>query len=371
MSGDVLKVVARLSERARRTLEQVRQIAADASSAPLLADRFLAVLSESVPYDDAALFTVDEQLLVFTRLLAYRGEDPRGLHAWVRDVYQVAGEPGALSFPALLRHHGGAGTFHEDGDRWLRVTPPRVSSRELRDGWRQWDSPLGGSLRYGFPHRRRWVAALQLARLEPGRGFRPSELELLDRLAPMFGAALASRLEPGSRPRSERLDAGQLMFDAERRLLSISSSGRLWLGELAPDSGAPAMPVAVQALGGHLAVSEGQAGTLVACSKGGWPALVHGEPAVVLNAQAGLQQGFAVVIESVGATGGGLLTGAQHKVARHVVAGDSDREIAAALHVSVATVHEHVAALHRLLDTSTRPRLVAALAGTAFGRPSA
>jgi DNA-binding NarL/FixJ family response regulator len=64
------------------------------------------------------------------------------------------------------------------------------------------------------------------------------------------------------------------------------------------------------------------------------------------------------------------LTGAQHKVARHVAAGDSDREIGAALHVSDATVHEHVAALHRLLDTSTRPRLVAALAGTAFGRPS-
>lgn len=370
MSGDLLKVVARLSERVRRTLEQVRIIAADASSAPLLADRFLSVLSESVPYDDAALFTVDAQTLVFNRLLAYRGEDPHGLHVWIRDVYQVAREPGALGFPALLRHHGGSGTLHEDGDRWLRVTPPPVSSRELREGWRMWDSPPGGALRYGFPHRRRWVAALQLSRLEPGRGFRPNELEVLDRLAPMFGAALALRLEPGSGPRSERLGAGQLTFDAERRLLSISSSGRLWLDKLADDSGAPAMPVAVQSLVGHLAASEGRGGTLVAFSKGAWPALVHGEPALVLDAHAGPQQGFSVTIESVAATGGGLLTGAQHTVARHVAAGDSDREIAAALHLSVATVHEHVAALHRLLDTSTRPRLVAALAGTAFGRPS-
>ena len=159
------------------------------------------------------------------------------------------------------------------------------------------------------------------------------------------------------------------MFDAERRPLSISSSGRLWLDELAEDSGAPAMPVAVQALVGHLSVSDGQAGMLVAFSKGGWPALVHGEPAVVLDAQTGPQQGFAVTIESVPATGGGLLTGAQHNVARHVAAGDSDREIATALQVSVTTVHEHVAALHRLLDTRTRPRLVAALAGTAFRRP--
>ena len=60
------------------------------------------------------------------------------------------------------------------------------------------------------------------------------------------------------------------------------------------------------------------------------------------------------------------LTGAQWAVARAVARGDSDREIAAALHLAPATVHEHVAALHRLLGTGTRPRLVAALAN-AFG----
>jgi DNA-binding NarL/FixJ family response regulator len=60
---------------------------------------------------------------------------------------------------------------------------------------------------------------------------------------------------------------------------------------------------------------------------------------------------------------GSGLTGAQWAVARAIARGDSDREIAEALHLSVATVHEHVAALHRVLGTSTRPRLVAALAG--------
>jgi DNA-binding NarL/FixJ family response regulator len=45
-----------------------------------------------------------------------------------------------------------------------------------------------------------------------------------------------------------------------------------------------------------------------------------------------------------------------------VARGDSDQDVAAVLHLSVATVHEHVSALHRLLGTSTRPRLVAVLA---------
>ena len=58
------------------------------------------------------------------------------------------------------------------------------------------------------------------------------------------------------------------------------------------------------------------------------------------------------------------MTGAQWAVARAVARDDSDREIAAALQLAPATVHEHVAALHRLLATSTRPRLVAKLANS-------
>ena len=58
------------------------------------------------------------------------------------------------------------------------------------------------------------------------------------------------------------------------------------------------------------------------------------------------------------------LTGAQWAVARAVARGDSDREIAAALQLAPTTVHEHVAALHRLLSTGTRPRLVATLANS-------
>ena len=50
-------------------------------------------------------------------------------------------------------------------------------------------------------------------------------------------------------------------------------------------------------------------------------------------------------------------------MAQAVARGLSDREIADSLHVSVTTVHEHVAALHELLGTTTRPRLVAELAG--------
>src|SRR5688500_19559977 len=99
--------MAGLPLRSRRALEQLRLIADDASSAELLADRALAVLESAVPFDDGALFAVDESSLLFTRLLAYRGVAPEAMHAWLRDTYLVAQEPGALHFPTLLRREIG------------------------------------------------------------------------------------------------------------------------------------------------------------------------------------------------------------------------------------------------------------------------
>ncbi len=357
--------MARLSERGRRGLEQLRLVAADASSAGLMAERALAALDVAVPFDDGALFALDGSSLVFTRLLAYRGAEPDAMRAWIRDTYLVAREPGSLHFPTLLRDYGGSGVYHGDAERWLRASPPPVSARELHAAWRRWESPAGGALRYGLAHRRRWVAALQLARLEPGRGFRPSELELIDRAAPLLARALAARLAPVTPAPGERPPRGQLLFDEQRRLISVSASGQRWLALLASDAVAPEVPVAVQALVGRLASSAQPAGALTAIDGDGGRVALRAELALRLNGSGAPARGYAVSVASAPLVPGDSgLTGAQWAVARAVARGDSDREIAAALQLAPATVHEHVAALHRLLSTGTRPRLVATLANS-------
>ena len=355
--------MAALSARGRRALEHLRFVAADASSARLLADRALAVLQTAVPFDEGTLFEVDDGSLLFTRVLGYRGPAPDDLRTWLRDVYLVAREPPSLHFPSLLRSGGGAAAFHEDGERWLRASPPSVSATELRVAWRHWDSPRGGALRYGLAHRRRWVGALQLARLDPGRGFRPAELEFLDRAAPTLARALADRL-PRTPGAQDRPGDGQLTFDEQRRLVSVSLSAERWLARLAPDPVSPPVPVAAQALVGHLAGSGLSTGTLTARDVDGGRVTLSAEAALRIDPSGYPGRGWAV---SIGAAppgpGSAGLTGAQWAVARAVAAGDSDREIAVALQLYTATVHEHVAALHALLGTSTRPRLVAVLAG--------
>jgi DNA-binding CsgD family transcriptional regulator len=353
--------MAGLPLRSRRALEQLRLIADDASSAELLADRALAVLDAAVSFDDGALFAVDESSLLFTRLLAYRGVAPETMHAWLRDTYLVAQEPGALHFPTLLRRGGGAAVFHEDGDRWLRAVPPPVDARTLTLAWRRWESPAGGALRYGLAHRHRWVAAVQLARLEPGGGFRPGELELLDRAAPTLARALAVRLAPAGPVPIPRPPVGQVVFD-DRRLVSLSASGERWIGLLAPDALAPEVPVALQALVSDLAGSGRDAGTVQTTDRDGGRVSLRAESALRIDHEGTPGRGYAVSIAAAPGMRQGL-TGAQWAVARLVARGDSDHEVAAELQLSIATVHEHAAALHRLLGTSTRPRLVAALAG--------
>jgi DNA-binding CsgD family transcriptional regulator len=217
-------------------------------------------------------------------------------------------------------------------------------------------------VRYGLAHRHRWVGALQLSRLDPGRGFRPAELDFLDRAAPALARALAALLAPAT-PAADRPPAGHVTFDADRRLVSMSASGERWLARLAPDALAPAVPVAVQSLVGHLAGTSVDAGAVSALTADGEEVRLSAEPALRLAPDGTPGRGWSVTIGSAPVSARGL-TGAQWSVAQAVARGDSDREIAAALHLSPATVHEHVAALHALLGTGTRPRLVAVLAGS-------
>ncbi len=275
--------MAALPAAGRRALEQLRLIADDASSAELLAERALAALDGAVPFDDGALFAVDGASLLFNRLLAYRGQAPEAMRAWLRDTYLVAREPGSLHFPTLLRRGGGAAAFHGDGDRWLRALPPPVPAHTLSQAWRSTESPAGGALRYGLAHRRRWIAALQLARLEPGRGFRAGELELLDRAAPMLARALSARLTPAGAVPVDRPPLGQAVFDERRRLVSVSASGERWIGLLAPDAVGPAIPVALQALVGDLAGSGRETGQLDATDRDGGRVALRAEPALRLD----------------------------------------------------------------------------------------
>jgi DNA-binding NarL/FixJ family response regulator len=152
-----------------------------------------------------------------------------------------------------------------------------------------------------------------------------------------------------------------LMFDRDRRVASISTSAQRWFA-LLDDDGANGVPVAVQAVVSELAGSAGASARLLALDRHGRRVAVRAERALHV-AGGDATTGYSVSISGASiALGEPALTGAQWAVAREVARGLSDREVASALGISTATVHERVAALHRLLGTGTRVRLVAELA---------
>jgi DNA-binding CsgD family transcriptional regulator len=363
-----------MSERGREAVERIRGLAQDATSAELLARRALPVLDRAVPFDEGAVFGLDGESLLFDRLLAYQGPQRQGYVSWLRNVYLVAGEIGALHVPTLLRS-GGVVAMHEKADRWLR-SPPPASGPVLAHAWREWESPPGGVVRYGLAVRGRWVGLIQLARLEAGDGFRPAELELLDRAAPALARGLAERLPEGP-PTTAVPPQGHLVFDDQRRLVTLTGSAQQWLDLLPNDlsdgfvatlSGParPTVPVGVQSVVSHLAGSGAATARATIRSLRGGRVTVTGERALRLSSSGEPRAGYSITLTAAPRLGpaGPELTPTQWRVVEEVAVGRSDREIAEMLQVSVHTVHERVAALHEICGTRTRPQLVAALATT-------
>ena len=277
-----MRAVPRLNQRAGKALAHVRLIVSDASSATQLAQRALDAIQPAVPFDLGAVWAVDSESLLLTGVLALRGHTRPELDDWVRDTYLVAGEPPSMQFPALLGRGGGVGAYHSDPERWLRISPEPDTAAGLATAWRATRTPAGGFLRYGLAHRRRWVGALQLARLDAGPGFRSSELEFLDRAAPALGRALAERLTAASDtpPRSPS-GRGRLIFDDRRRIVSISEAGIEWLSQLdnVNDRTHPriAVPLAAQSLVSHLAASGSSEARVATTDLNGRPVTIHGE----------------------------------------------------------------------------------------------
>jgi DNA-binding CsgD family transcriptional regulator len=63
------------------------------------------------------------------------------------------------------------------------------------------------------------------------------------------------------------------------------------------------------------------------------------------------------------------LTGTERRVADLATAGRTNREIAAALHISIRTVESHLSAAYRKLGVRSRTELAAAYGGAAGPRP--
>jgi len=364
--------VPHLSVPHEAALTRLRRIASDSSTAPALASRALIVLCETVRLDDAAIFALDSASLLFTALLAYSGPNAAELVHWLRDVYlgSEPSEPEGMTFPALLRDHGGVWASHEDVSRWIGAVPRPADPALFAERWRSLGSPPGGGVRLGLGYRGRWVAALQGARWQPGDGLRPSEVELLRRAAPILGKALVQMLH-NREARSNRPAVpppGHFLFDPARQLAFLDASAEAWLERFPHGSRIEGLqaPLPVQAAVAYAQRYPGKAIQVSLADRYGVPIAVRGEPA--RRADDSAHAGPPWIHVSVALAGGtqlgpGAFTPRQLDVARGIARGLGDAAIAEMLGIGRGTVHQHVRALHRSAGTHRRAELTLAVAG--------
>lgn len=267
------------------------------------------------------------------------------------------------SLPTLARERSGISTVH----RRTRGRP------ELCMRYRDVLQPagLGRELRVVLRDRRQPWGALVLFRETGAPDFTDADLRLMSTLAPDLAVAVRRTLlvsEITHRDRDEgpgmavlRIDGGQVLMEM------ASNAARVMLAEV-PDSrlSPTGLPVVVWTLAARL-LAEGGRGqrSRVRLRSGRWVSLQLDELTPESKQAAGSTR-LSLVIEPVGpyelaeviAAAYGL-TAREREVARLVVSGRSNPEVAAALSISLTTVQDHLKKVFAKLGVRSRHELTA------------
>lgn len=261
--------------------------------------------------------------------------------------------------PALARDRAGVSTIH----RRTRGRPE--TSARYRDV--MLPAGMGPELRAILRDRGRPWGALVFFRETGAADFSEAEIELAAALAPDIAAAVRRTLlvsEIAHRDAEEGPGMAVLRVDGLAIEVGMASRAARVLLEQMPDTRLDGVPVGVVMLVSRLIAAGGRRQSArVRLRTGRWmsvqvdvlePGDVDGPERLSLVIEPVAPYELAEVIaEAYG------LTGREREVARLVVAGNSNPEVAAALCISVTTVQDHLKKVFAKLGVSSRHELTA------------
>lgn len=311
-----------------------------------IADR----LTRLVPADSYCFGTIDPTTLLITDDVSV-GLTSAAAAAAVHNEYLV---DDVLKFAVLARSKVPAGTLSaatggdpESSHRYRAVLPMIDARHELRAG---------------FVLDRRCWGAIALFRGGGRPDFGPADVDVLRRLSAPVAAALrrAVHRAPGDAAAGPA-EAGVFLLDQDLRLLSENPAAKLWRDELV-SSGAE-LPIAVLEV-----AARGRGATLPAYGRirgwsGRWISIqaspLSGGPYPALLAVTMHPAPAADVAEVLLLAYG--LTPRERDVLARVVAGLPSRAIAMELHITAATVQDHLKSIFAKTGARSRRELVATI----------
>ncbi|MBZ6205986.1 helix-turn-helix transcriptional regulator [Streptomyces olivaceus] len=336
----------------RETVRDIEAICRLDLDSRILRRRIADRLTRLIPADSYCFSTIDPMTLLTADQVS-TGLVPEAAAAAAHNEYLV---DDVLKFAALARFEVSAGTLGaatggdpESSHRYRTVLPMIDARHELRAGF-----VVDG---------RCWgVVALFRGGRRPD--FTPADVGVLRRLSAPVGAALrrtAHRAPDGTAAGPS--EAGVLLLDQDLRLFSENPAAKLWRDELSPSQAelpSAILEVAARGKGAELPAYgriRGRSGRWLSVqasplSGGPHPAAiavtVHPTPAADVA---------EILLLAYG------LTPRERDVLARVVAGLPSRTIAVELHITAATVQDHLKSVFAKTGVRSRSELVATVLG--------
>ncbi len=359
--------LSRAQDDARRA---VRDIVSRASGPAALARGVTRALAGAVPHDGYRFFGIDGQTLLINRLLASSDNDHAARTEWLSRVYLRSDPLTFAELPFLMRAGLPAVVLNDLPENcwgYPVETLATLDPRTHRDAFHELRSPVGGVLIATFPTQSGWSGALQLYRRDASRPFRAGEAAFVRSLAPVVGAGIAAAIRR-ERAMTTAPDghatlgaSGIVILDHAGGTRLTTPDGERWLDRLREmdhtDRSVLPTPLAAAVAG----LRSGGAGEASRVTVGTPTGTVRIEASWADTAGS-----VALVItpagppEPVAIPDHWPLTGRERQVTVALLAGKTNREIAAGLHLSENTVEGHLRQVFAKVGVSSRSRLQAA-----------
>lgn len=219
-------------------------------------------------------------------------------------------------------------------------------------------------------------ARLQVGRDSSGGWFSDDDAEFLSGVAPLLGTRLRDGLRAPSADNDPCPDPGTIVVDGELSLVAATDQAWRWIDRLGMPRANETEPLPgfIYAIATRVAASKQQpqrpARVRLRTVDGRWAvarvaALTHGPAAgsgYAITLEAARSEDLAPLLMRAWA-----LTPREREVARLVIDGLSNDDIAAALFISAHTVRDHLKAIFAKVGVTRRRDLAATLAGQAPG----
>lgn len=201
-------------------------------------------------------------------------------------------------------------------------------------------------------------------------------------VAPLLAARLRDglRTRPADRdaaPRDEPVEPGTIVVDEELSVVAATPAARDWidrLGLMKPNDAEP-LPGFIYSIAARVALSRAEGAEPPPCARARLQAADGRWTVVRVAPLVGAAGGYVITLEAARSEDlapllmrAWSLTAREREVARLVIDGLSNQDIAQALFISVHTVGDHVKAIFGKTGVSRRLDLVAALTGNAQSR---